>query len=38
MNKIRLEFLGLKTVTKQDIVDYCSLNNINPDDITYLNL
>jgi len=38
MNKIRLEFLGLKTVTEQDIVDYCSINNINSDDITYLNL
>ena len=38
MNKIHLPNLELKTFTEQDALDYCQLNNINPDNITMLNL
>ena len=38
MNKIELKFLKLKTFTQQDASDYCSINNINLDNITELNL
>ena len=39
MNRINLTNLELKTFTEQDALDYCLLNNINPDDIIiiYLN-
>ena len=36
MNKIILTELDLKTFTEQDALDYCQLNNINPEDITEL--
>ena len=38
MNEIHLNDLNLKTFTGQDISDYCFINNINPDNITYLSL
>ena len=38
MNIIKLVNLELKTFTEQDVSDYCLLNNINPEDITELNL
>ena len=38
MNKINLPNLELKTFAEQDVSDYCLLNNINPDDITELDL
>ena len=36
MNEIKLRNLELKIFTEQDALDYCLLNNINPDDITGL--
>lgn len=36
MNEIILNELELKTFTEQDALDYCLLNNINPDKITIL--
>ena len=36
MNLIDLEKLQLKTFTEQDVLDYCQINNLNPDDITVL--
>ena len=38
MNIIELYNLQLKTFTEQDALDYCSINNINPNDITLLSL
>ena len=38
MNKINLYNLELKIFAEQDAFDYCEINNINPDDITYLDL
>ena len=38
MNKINLNFLELKTFTEQNILDYCQINNINPNDIKELYL
>ena len=38
MNEINLSFLELKTFTEQDALDYCQINNINPEDITELDL
>ena len=38
MTYINLTNLGLKTFTLQDALDYCQINNINPDNITELNL
>ena len=38
MNKISLNNLKLKTFTEQDVLDYCQINNINYNDIIYLNL
>ena len=38
MNKINLQNLELKTFTEQDVIDYCSINNINPDNIIELYL
>ena len=38
MNKIDLNSLQLKIFTEQDALDYCSINNINPDNITELYL
>ena len=38
MNEIELIGLELKTFTNQDAVDYCQINNINPENITELNL
>ena len=38
MNKIILIKLKLKTFTEQNALDYCLLNNINPDNITELTL
>ena len=38
MNKIDLSYLKIKTFTEQDALDYCLLNNINPEDIIILNL
>ena len=38
MDQIKLYNLELKTFTEQDASDYCQINNINPDDITYLDL
>ena len=38
MNIINLEKLQLKTFTEQDVLDYCQINNINPDDIIKLYL
>ena len=39
MNKIiSLNNLELKTFTEQDVLDYCSINNINPNSITVLDL
>ena len=38
MNKIRLGNLQLKTFTEQDALDYCLLNDINPNKIIQLNL
>ena len=37
-NKINLKFIQLKTFTEQDALDYCLLNDINPDNITELDL
>ena len=36
MSEIKLRNLELKTFTEQDAIDYCSINNTNPDDITGL--
>jgi len=36
MNIIELENLELQTFTEQDVVDYCQINNLNPDNITEL--
>ena len=36
MNEIYLNSLELKTFTEQDVLDYCLLNDINPDDIIKL--
>jgi len=38
MNKIELNNLELKIFAEQDVLDYCQLNNINPEDIIYLEL
>jgi len=38
MNLIDLENLQLKTFTEQDASDYCSINNINPNEVILLNL
>ena len=38
MNKIHLPNLELKTFTEQDVLDYCSINNINSDNRTELDL
>ena len=38
MKEIYLNNLELKIFTEQDIKDYCGINNINPDNITVLNL
>ena len=38
MNKINLNNLELKIFTEQDALDYCQINNINPDNITELYL
>jgi len=38
MNKIDLSYLQLKTFTEQNASDYCSINNINPDNIIKLSL
>ena len=38
MNQINLNSLELKTFTEQDALDYCNLNDINPDNITELDL
>ena len=38
MNKILLKYLNLKTFSEQDIIDYCLLNDINPENIIYLDL
>ena len=35
---IELGNLELKTFTEQDVLDYCSINNINPDNIIILRL
>jgi len=34
---MKLYDLKLKTFTEQDAIDYCFLNNINPEDIKQLN-
>ena len=36
MNYIKLTNLNLKTFTEQDALDYCLLNNLNPDNINEL--
>ena len=38
MNKINLQNLELKIFTKQNALDYCSINNINHENITELYL
>jgi len=38
MKNIILKGLELKTFTKQDALDYCQINNINPDNIIELDL
>jgi len=38
MKEINLNNLQLKTFTEQDVLDYCQLNDINPDNITELYL
>ena len=38
MNKLQLNNLKLKTFTEQDALDYCLLNNINPNNIIELYL
>jgi len=38
MNTIELYKLELKTFTEQDVLDYCSINNINHNNITELYL
>ena len=38
MKEINLNRLKLKTFIKQDVLDYCLLNNINPNNITELYL
>ena len=38
MNKIELQNIFLKTFTEQNAIDYCQINNINPEDITELYL
>ena len=38
MNKIELNNLGIQKLTEQDSFDYCSINNINPENITKLYL
>ena len=38
MNEIKLTSLELKTFTEQNASDYCQINNINPDNITVLDL
>ena len=38
LNEIDLNRLKLKTFTEQDVLDYCQINNIDPDDIIKLYL
>ena len=38
MNKIKLNNLELKTFTEQDAEDYCSINNLNYNNIIQLSL
>ena len=38
MNYLNLQYLKLKTFTEQDALDYCQINNLNPNDITVLYL
>ena len=38
MNKLDLRLLDIKTLTEQDVLDYCQLNSININKITYLDL
>ena len=38
MKEINLNNLQLKTFTEQNVIDYCSINNINPDNIIELYL
>ena len=38
MNEINLSDLELKTFTEQDVLDYCQINNINPNNIIELDL
>ena len=38
MNRIILRNLKLKTFTEQNVLDYCLLNSINPDNIAQLDL
>ena len=38
MSIIELNNLKLKTFTEQDVLDYCQINNINYNDIIYLDL
>ena len=38
MKEIDLNKLKLKTFSEQDVLDYCQINNINPDNITELDL
>ena len=38
MNKINLRNLELKTFTEQDVLDYCLLNNLIPENIKILDL
>jgi len=38
MNKLDLRLLDIKTLTEQDVLDYCQLNNININKITHLDL
>ena len=38
MKEINLSHLKLKTFTEQDVIDYCQINNLNPNNIKELNL
>ena len=38
LNELELNELELKIFTEQNALDYCQINNINPDDITELDL
>ena len=38
MNKLDLRLLDIKTLNEQDILDYCQLNSIDINKITYLDL